>query len=201
MTYEEYINSDEWRNRRKRILLRDGFKCQMCGKAIQLEVHHIRYPDVYGQESDDDLITLCDSCHRTIHARDKEIKEKMQGPWWQRMSRWVNREKYRDFIYGGTENMCDLSKIKNSMSDYGLTTRSGELQHPLGYAHRQLVCRMRDLGYSAYDIEQRTPLLRQTIERYLKSGRRKETTWEYIIPVDEINRVVDQYINSLEGNT
>lgn len=49
---------------RKRIFQRDGNVCCKCGSKTRLEAHHIT-PVVYGGTDDDEnLITLCHSCHR-----------------------------------------------------------------------------------------------------------------------------------------
>lgn len=197
MTYEEYINSDTWKNRRLKILKRDGFKCQNCGSPIQLEVHHLRYPSVYGEEPDDDLITLCDNCHRSLHAADAVRKQMQREPWWERRNRWVNKEKYRDFVYGGSENMCNLETIKTSMYDHGVTNGAEELRYTLGYAHWLVVQQLSAAGYSAYDIEQMTPLNQSTIARYLGVHRPRELNWRFIIPVWEIHRAVEQYVNAV----
>ena len=73
-SYYEYMHSEEWRQKRLKILKRDGFRCQMCGTAKNLRVHHINYEHLDTDAELDDLITLCDECHRKIHEQD--IKKK-----------------------------------------------------------------------------------------------------------------------------
>lgn len=70
MTYDEYIQSDIWKAKRSERLRIDGYRCQMCGTAKNLRVHHIRYPDVLGMESVEDLVTLCDRCHEHAHSAE-----------------------------------------------------------------------------------------------------------------------------------
>ena len=67
--YGQYQQSDRWKELRAERLRIDGFRCQRCGKEKQLRVHHVHYPDdrIYGTESVDDLVTLCDSCHKKLH--------------------------------------------------------------------------------------------------------------------------------------
>ena len=72
--YYEYMHSEEWRQKRLKVLKRDGFRCQMCGTAKNLRVHHINYEHLGTDAELDDLITLCDECHRKIHEQD--IKKK-----------------------------------------------------------------------------------------------------------------------------
>lgn len=65
--YQEYIKSKEWQKTRERIFKRDHYICAICGSAKNLAVHHITYENL-GAEKDADLITLCNSCHGTIHS-------------------------------------------------------------------------------------------------------------------------------------
>ena len=71
MNYDDYRHTEVWkklRNKRKRM---DNYRCQKCGTGINIEVHHMRYPDVWGMESvEDDLVTLCATCHALVHQTD-----------------------------------------------------------------------------------------------------------------------------------
>jgi 5-methylcytosine-specific restriction endonuclease McrA len=53
---------------RKQVLRRDGWRCQSCGTMSNLEVHHKEFRSHCGQDSKENLITLCGRCHRTIHS-------------------------------------------------------------------------------------------------------------------------------------
>jgi 5-methylcytosine-specific restriction protein A len=51
---------------RRKILERDGYQCQSCGKVLpadQLEVHHIQSRAKRGKNFSTNLITLCFDCH------------------------------------------------------------------------------------------------------------------------------------------
>ena len=74
-SYYEYMHSEEWRKKRLKVLKRDGFRCQMCGTAKNLRVHHINYEHLGTDAELDDLITLCDTCHTQIHAQDIKKKQ------------------------------------------------------------------------------------------------------------------------------
>ncbi len=52
---------------RRKILERDGWKCQTCGSIAGLEVHHIQHRSQAGADSEDNLVALCTRCHRAIH--------------------------------------------------------------------------------------------------------------------------------------
>ena len=160
MNYNEYMNSPEWEKRRLRILKRDNLKCQICGSGKNLRVHHIRYPEILGTEPDSDLITVCDTCHARIHYEDKNYG-RAPSPWQANLSRrrtWVNEAKYRDFIYGGTYNMCKKALCEESLAEfnelnYCETNGISYLMHPLGWAHWKLVNEMFKRGYSIEEIE------------------------------------------------
>lgn len=67
--YKEYINSQEWREKAKKIRKRDGNVCRLCNsKDKELHVHHSTY-DRLGCEDDNDLITLCAPCHKKFHNK------------------------------------------------------------------------------------------------------------------------------------
>jgi len=64
--YGQYLRSGAWQKLRSRILVRDKYMCGACGEAAH-EVHHLTYARV-GYEDDDDLISVCESCHHKIHG-------------------------------------------------------------------------------------------------------------------------------------
>jgi 5-methylcytosine-specific restriction endonuclease McrA len=53
----------------RKILERDGWRCQYCGFMSNLQVHHIRSRSRHGDDAEENLITLCASCHKRIHLR------------------------------------------------------------------------------------------------------------------------------------
>ena len=56
-------------SRRNAILHRDNYTCQCCGKKnCRLEVHHIKFRSNGGTDDEENLITLCEDCHKGIHA-------------------------------------------------------------------------------------------------------------------------------------
>jgi len=51
----------------QRVLERDNWRCQNCGCAQNLEVHHRTLRSQQGDDSEPNLITLCNSCHSNEH--------------------------------------------------------------------------------------------------------------------------------------
>jgi 5-methylcytosine-specific restriction endonuclease McrA len=52
---------------RQQVLRRDSWRCQSCGTMSNLEVHHKEFRSQSGDDSEDNLITLCNSCHHETH--------------------------------------------------------------------------------------------------------------------------------------
>lgn len=64
-------------NARAHALDRDNYTCQCCGaKKVRLEVHHIRFRQNGGSDDLENLITLCEDCHKKIHKGEIELKKK-----------------------------------------------------------------------------------------------------------------------------
>jgi len=53
---------------KRQVLHRDSWRCQICGSRTGLEVHHLTFRSHQGEDTEDNLITLCTFCHRQIHA-------------------------------------------------------------------------------------------------------------------------------------
>jgi hypothetical protein len=53
---------------RRQVLERDGWRCQDCGAAKELQVHHIKSRSRLGGDVMENLITLCARCHRKRHG-------------------------------------------------------------------------------------------------------------------------------------
>jgi len=57
-----------YENLRQQVLRRDGWRCQSCGTMSNLEVHHIQFRSHAGDDSEENLITLCYTCHASVHG-------------------------------------------------------------------------------------------------------------------------------------
>jgi 5-methylcytosine-specific restriction endonuclease McrA len=56
-----------YKHLRQQVLRRDGWRCQGCGTMSNLEVHHRQFRSDSGDDSEENLITLCAPCHHEIH--------------------------------------------------------------------------------------------------------------------------------------
>ena len=54
----------------REILERDGWRCQGCGAMHHLQVHHKEFRSHSGDDSEENLITLCDRCHKLAHDNE-----------------------------------------------------------------------------------------------------------------------------------
>lgn len=79
--YFKYLHSQIWAEKRNEALIRDGFHCSICQCPHNIEVHHLRYPDVLGTESVSDLMTLCRDCHKNLEAYKKGHKQGSITKW------------------------------------------------------------------------------------------------------------------------
>lgn len=78
LSYNELLQTKEWKAKRQSILKRDNNKCVFCGRTNNLQVHHkyySKYPNgrmvTPWNYPDDALITLCKECHSKVHNKYK----------------------------------------------------------------------------------------------------------------------------------
>jgi ATP-dependent DNA helicase RecQ len=62
------LDPESYETLRQQILRRDGWRCQLCGTMTNLEVHHQQFRSHSGDDSEQNLITLCTACHASVHA-------------------------------------------------------------------------------------------------------------------------------------
>lgn len=72
--YTELLSNPQWQKKRLKIMERDNFCCVNCGDdRTTLNVHHKKY--ITGKKpweyKDEDLITLCITCHSIIESKKK----------------------------------------------------------------------------------------------------------------------------------
>jgi 5-methylcytosine-specific restriction endonuclease McrA len=62
-SYGEYLRSALWAKIRKRVFVRDGGQCVVCGSKADA-VHHMRYTRaVFLGQADHHLLSICQTCH------------------------------------------------------------------------------------------------------------------------------------------
>ena len=73
MNYLEYMQSDQWRTKRKYAIHKAGYKCDICRSKLCLEVHHKTYENL-GNEKDEELQVLCKRCHKDLHYQKNKAR-------------------------------------------------------------------------------------------------------------------------------
>lgn len=92
--------------------------CSLCGVIGTTELHHIKYKDQGGADTDDNLIEVCRDCHRLIHsgAIKKAVvlaaKNRQKGR--HTMNKYVNAMKNTITNFSAAMKKVADQKIKNS---------------------------------------------------------------------------------------
>jgi HNH endonuclease len=83
--------NDTWSKIRGIILERDDYRCQICGKASgRLDLHHIKPRRDGGQDSTDNLITVCNgACHTKLEPHREKFTISITGKAYHRMNNLV----------------------------------------------------------------------------------------------------------------
>ena len=106
-------------NVRQYVLHRDGYACQCCGahntpkKEVRLHVHHLESRKT-GGDAPDNLITLCEDCHKGYHAG------KVQLPAGKR-----RRKSTRDASFMGIMRETLMERLKSMFSDINVCSTYG----------------------------------------------------------------------------
>ncbi len=91
------------KKQRMRILKRDGFRCQLCGERpsnnehITLHIHHVRPFSRGGLTIDENLITLCHTCHEGLDPHEDLTLFFLPGG---HVDRALEKETHAAFIAG-----------------------------------------------------------------------------------------------------
>lgn len=74
--YHQYLESKEWKEKRKLVFERDKNLCQSCKSAPAFHVHHLHYNNIF-RENLEDLLSVCAACHNKIHY--EELLQKIEN--------------------------------------------------------------------------------------------------------------------------
>ncbi len=69
-TYDDYLRSPQWRDKRAAYFASDRPQACVCGEKQRMCLHHMTYERV-GEELLEDLIALCAGCHTLLHALER----------------------------------------------------------------------------------------------------------------------------------
>jgi len=113
----DFYDSSEWKTLKRAVFGRDHFLCQRClaGRRRELTCHHIVPVLEGGNDSQSNLITLCERCHTIVEADEflrtaqlikNSLFEAMPLPLGVESSP-LNREEqpaWHAWVYGGDRN-------------------------------------------------------------------------------------------------
>jgi 5-methylcytosine-specific restriction endonuclease McrA len=72
------LDANTYRELHRRVLERDGWRCQVCGSMQNLQVHHLKFRSQSGGDEEQNLITLCAECHEQAHRKAARSKTRLQ---------------------------------------------------------------------------------------------------------------------------
>jgi len=72
--YNRYLESDEWKQKRDKVLKRANGICEGCLENPAKHVHHLHYGSIF-DELLFDLVAICESCHAKIHPELDDLFE------------------------------------------------------------------------------------------------------------------------------
>lgn len=76
MSYEQYLQTPEWKELEKASLKRADNRCQVCRSAgVALRVHHTTL-DTLGCEQEADVMVLCEGCYDTLAQKMRQAIQK-----------------------------------------------------------------------------------------------------------------------------
>jgi ATP-dependent DNA helicase RecQ len=61
------LDPESYKRLRQQVLRRDGWRCQSCGGRDNLQIHHKEFRGRSGDDSEQNLVTLCAGCHNSLH--------------------------------------------------------------------------------------------------------------------------------------
>jgi 5-methylcytosine-specific restriction endonuclease McrA len=69
LTYSEWLASPRFKEIRKEAIARADGRCQVCNNSMGLETHHREYSTLGTPEEIENVIILCDRCHKLFSGR------------------------------------------------------------------------------------------------------------------------------------
>ena len=116
-------------NTKKYVYWRDGYKCQHCGKSdTQLHAHHIVFRSNGGSDRPENLITLCEDCHKKLHRG--KLKLDVQKPKLLKGAGHMNT--MRRLVESECRKVFGDERVEVT---YGYETACARMEHGLAKSH------------------------------------------------------------------
>ena len=72
--YLRYLKSPAWMSKRKEVMKRADYECEVCGVSNKpLQTHHLHYRNIFNERLED-LLCSCKSCHKYLDRIRKLMK-------------------------------------------------------------------------------------------------------------------------------
>lgn len=79
MSYQNYLQSEHWKELKKLKWIRSKKRCAVCDITKGLDVHHLKYKNLYDVGTNH-LRLLCRRCHFLLHDLMKAGLGQIRGP-------------------------------------------------------------------------------------------------------------------------
>lgn len=178
----EYQEGEQWNfwNVREYVLFRDNHICQHCygkSKDVILNVHHLESRKI-GGNAPNNLLTLCETCHKKYHKGEIQLKQKRGNS-------------FKDATFMGIMRWNLYQQLKeryfNVSITYGYLTKNKRMQYHLPKEHFiDARCisgnpLAEPLGYYFYQKKVRCHNRKIHKANLLKGGRKKRNQASYLV--------------------
>lgn len=195
-TYNDYLQSDQWRKTREKRLQIDGRVCAVCGSGKDLNVHHISYRNIGNEDIENELITLCHPCHAMLHRIkvqsedeyksatecERQYREARVKALWKKISDLITVEIWlRDKANGGDIDIWDsgggmVGKLKsiakriypNVNFSHGYLYADADIKDALRVARAMKICELYREHRSISDVAEKMNMKPSNVQKVLK---------------------------------
>jgi 5-methylcytosine-specific restriction endonuclease McrA len=88
--YQDYLNSNTWKQKRLKVLNRAKFTCERCKKKQATQIHHLTYDRIFNEKLSD-LQAVCGKCHMAIHGIKEGKKKRVSLRFFKRVKKVYQR--------------------------------------------------------------------------------------------------------------
>lgn len=186
--YKQYLKSPEWQKKRIERLNFDNFTCQYkgCQNKTNLDVHHIRYDNIFNENVYRDLITVCRSCHEKLEQEKKK----------RQLTQW---EKEKLVIKALTFDFCKLYQNEDYSAGGDLNLCKNEVIRPLLYKFIY----ERGGNVDLLSVKQVNDFFRdkryEVIQKMYEANPNVKT-WEIVYKTGFKYNMVDKWLKEKRGN-
>jgi hypothetical protein len=119
-TYSEKLKDPRWQRKRLEIMQRDNFKCTQCGDTSTTQnVHHWQYSKEPWDAKNEDLTTVCRSCHEEIEQCKDLTKDFLKQSDFRMLLKEIKRLlKKKELKVIAFEDCVTVAIVDDALSDF-----------------------------------------------------------------------------------